>query len=179
MTADDARASLRLHIGGREAAPGWTVLDVTPGPHVDFVGDCRDLSAFADGAVADIYASHVLEHLGYLDDLPRALAEFGRVLAPGGRLLVSVPDLDALCRLFLDPALDLSERFHVMRMMFGGQTDPYDLHRIGLNEAFLRDYLAVAGFRAVRRVPEFGLFRDSSTLRIRGVPISLNMVAEK
>ena len=169
----------RLHVGGRQALPGWTVFDIAVGPHVDVVGDCRDLSAFAAGSAADIYASHVLEHLGYLDDLPRALAEFHRVLAPGGRLLVSVPDLDALCRLFLDPALDIQERFHVMRMMFGGQTDPHDLHRAGLNEAFLRDYLAVAGFRAVRRVEAFGLCQDSSTIRVRGVPISLNMVAEK
>ena len=34
---------LRLHIGGRERREGWTVFNIEPGPHVDHVGDCRDL----------------------------------------------------------------------------------------------------------------------------------------
>ena len=48
---------LRLHIGGRTPRAGWKILDVNPGPHVDFVGNCRDLSRFADGSVAEVYAS--------------------------------------------------------------------------------------------------------------------------
>ena len=52
---------LRLHIGGETAKEGWTILNVQPGPHVDTLGDCRDLSAYSDGAVTEIYASHVFE----------------------------------------------------------------------------------------------------------------------
>ena len=91
---------LRLHIGGETAKEGWTILNVQPGPHVDTLGDCRDLSAYSDGAVTEIYASHVFEHLGYLDDLPQALKECHRVLAAGGTLRISVPDFETLCRLF-------------------------------------------------------------------------------
>jgi ubiquinone/menaquinone biosynthesis C-methylase UbiE len=47
---------------------------------------------FADGGFPRALCLDVLEHLSY-EDQPRALAELHRVLAPGGELLVSVPNL--------------------------------------------------------------------------------------
>jgi SAM-dependent methyltransferase len=47
---------------------------------------------FGDGSFDRTLCLDVLEHLAY-DDQPRALAELYRVLAPGGELLVSVPNL--------------------------------------------------------------------------------------
>ena len=47
---------------------------------------------YADGAFDRVLCLDVLEHLT-LDDQPRALAELHRVLAPGGELLVTVPNL--------------------------------------------------------------------------------------
>jgi hypothetical protein len=35
------------------------------------------------------------------------------------------------------------------------------------------------GFAAVRRVENFGLFDDTCRLRFRGVPISIDLIAEK
>jgi predicted SAM-dependent methyltransferase len=177
--ADTHDAALRLHIGGQTVHPDWKIFDVRAGPHVDFVGDCTDLSRFASGTVAEIYASHVLEHLGYLDELPRTLREFHRVLMPGGRLRASVPDLGILCALFTDPALSFDERVHLMRMMFGGQTNSADFHKAGLNEEFLRDYLQAAGFVDVVRSDSFELFDDSSALIFRDRRISLNISARK
>lgn len=175
----DEAGALRLHVGGEMPKAGWQILNIQPGEHVDVVADCRDLSQFASGTVAEIYASHVLEHLGYLEDLPRALKEFHRVLKAEGVLRVSVPDLETLCRLFLHPKLDREARFHVMRIMFGGQMDPHDFHKAGLTEEFLRDYLSVAGFRTVERVETFRLFDDSSGLSLGDIPVSLNMRAMK
>jgi predicted SAM-dependent methyltransferase len=176
---DNRALPLRLHVGGQVAHPDWKIFDVRPGPQVDFVGDCTNLAAFADASVCEIYVSHVLEHLGYIEELPRTLREFRRVLVPGGTLRASVPDLDTLCALFADPALSFEEHVHVMRMMFGGQTNPADFHKAGLNEAFLRDYLQAAGFVDVVRADSFGLFDDSSALVFRDRCISVNLSARK
>lgn len=170
----------RLHIGGTIRAPGWEVLDIVPGEHVDHVGPAHDLSKFADGTFTEIYASHVLEHLSPRGALEMGLREWLRALHPGGTLYLSVPDLDVLARLFVDRArLSAQERFSVMLMMFGGHADAHDRHEIGFDEDFLRHFLTSAGFVNVRRVPSLGRFRDTSEMEFKGVRISLNVVAEK
>jgi predicted SAM-dependent methyltransferase len=174
-----AYANLRLHVGGKARHPDWRVLDVLPGDHVDFVGPCTDLSRFADSSITEIYASHVLEHLGYQADLPRALAEFRRALIPGGLLRVSVPDLTTLCTLFLDPELADRDRFNVMRMIFGGQLDASDFHRVGLTEEILAVYLRSAGFVDIVRVQDLAAFNDMSRFVYKDTPISLNVTARK
>jgi predicted SAM-dependent methyltransferase len=168
---------LRLHIGGHEIKVGWVILDVQPGDGVDFVGACTDLSQFAAGSVAEIYCSHVLEHLSHRGELQTALGEFFRVLKPGGMLRVSVPDLDMLCRLFVSPEVTPVGRLNLMMMMFGGQQDAHDFHKSGLWPDFLATYLHDAGFIDMARVPEFGLFDDTSSLKFGGNLISLNVAA--
>ncbi|MNR39928.1 hypothetical protein D3C85_1581730 [compost metagenome] len=101
-------------------------------------------------------------------------------MQPGGRIYISVPDLDILCQLMMEKKkLSKLERFMVMRMIFGGHIDPYDYHAVGLNEEFLSDFLTSVGFVNVQRVTEFGLFDDTSSLKFRGISISLNVIAEK
>lgn len=170
----------RLHIGGKVAAPGWEVLNANPAPYVDHVCNANDLSQFADNTFLEIYASHVAEHLDFTGELQRTLKEWHRVLQPGGKIYISVPDLDVLAKLILDKnKLSLDDRFHVMLMMFGGHVDQYDYHAVGLNEEFLTGFLAGAGYANIRRVDGFGLFQDTSLMQLKGEPISLNMIAEK
>jgi predicted SAM-dependent methyltransferase len=182
MSAAVAHAApepLRLHIGGRIARHGWKILNIQPGPEVDLLGSCTDLGAIGDGAAEQVYASHVLEHLGYQDELPRALAEIHRVLRPGGRLLVSVPDLDILCRMVVHPELRPEHRFHLMRILYGGQIDPFDFHKVGFTFEILCHFLGRAGFGSATRVADHGLFEDTSRLRVFGQAISLNVVATR
>lgn len=173
-------ASRKLHIGGTVRAPGWEVLNINPGAHVDHVGNANDLTRFADGTFLALYASHTLEHFDYSGELEHTLTEWARVLVPGGTLYLSVPDLETLAKLLLvREDLSISERFLVMRMMFGGHVDEHDYHLVGLNEEFLGYFLSRTGFPAFRRVPSLGLFQDTSELRLKGIPISLNVVATK
>lgn len=172
---------LNLHIGGQEAHPEWKILDIEPRPEVDYVGDAANLSQFADSSVDNIYASHVLEHFHHSlnSELIRVLQEWHRVLKPGGYLMLSVPDLRVLCWLFLNPNLDPLERHYLMTVMFGGQTNEYDVHRVGVDLDILGLYLKEAGFQEYRQVSEFTLFHDCSSIRILDTAISLNVVAQK
>lgn len=169
---------INLHVGGQQAKVGWKILDAIARPEVDFIGDIRNLGSLPDQSCAQVYCSHVLEHVGQRDLVP-TLKGIHRILQSGGKLYISVPDLGVLCNLFLQPRLDPAQRFHVMRMMFGGQTDDFDLHKIGLNAEFLADYLYQAGFYSMEQVENFGLFDDTSSYVSYGVPISLNVIAIK
>jgi predicted O-linked N-acetylglucosamine transferase (SPINDLY family)/predicted SAM-dependent methyltransferase len=175
----DTAPPLRLHIGGQQPRPGWKIVNIQPGPGVDYIGDCSDLGPFADASADEIYASHVLEHLGYQDKLPQALAEIHRVLKPGGAVKISVPDFEVICRLFLEPERTEEQRLLLMRMAFGGQMDAHDFHYVGLTHEILGGYLSRAGFVRIEKVAEFHLFRDTSSYRFGNTLISLNVIAYK
>ena len=173
--------SIKLHIGGKETHPDWKILDVEPRPEVDYVGNALNLSQFDSDSIDAIYASHVLEHFFYNidDELITTLREWHRVLKPGGKLLISVPDLKTLCWLYLNPNMMTMERFHLMRMIFGGQTDIYDVHKVGFDFEILAMYLEEVGFAAYEQVSEFSIFNDCSSLRVLDTLISLNVIATK
>lgn len=181
MTLDGAireHGAMKLHIGSRTRAEGWTTLDIVPGEGVDIVGDCRDLSRFSDNSIETVYASHVLEHLRLADLIP-TLKEWHRVLIPDGSVMISVPDMNILCRHFLNPTVTGETKFMVMWMMFGGQLDQYDFHFVGFDFEILGTYLSEAGFDMIFRVPSFALFDDTSAQNFLGVPLSLNVRARK
>jgi predicted SAM-dependent methyltransferase len=169
----------RLHIGGTQAREGWDILNIQKTDCTDYVGDICDLSQFLDDHFDAVYASHVLEHVSYQNELLRAVKGIHRILKPQGKFLVGVPDFELLCRLFVDKKLTMQDRFSIMRIMFGGQMDAHDFHHVGLTEEFLADLLSVAGFREIYRVPEFNIFNDTSSTKFGDVLISLNMVAIK
>lgn len=173
--------TLKLHIGGKEPHPDWKILDVELRPEVDYVSNAADLSQFDNNCIDVIYASHVLEHFYYNlnNELINTLKEWHRVLKPGGKLMISVPDLKTLCWLYLNPNLMPIERHHLMRVMFGGQTNTYDVHKVGFDFEILVMYLEEAGFLEYQQVSEFNLFNDCSSLRLLDTLISLNVIAIK
>lgn len=172
---------MKLHIGGQEIKEGWTILDIEERPEVDIVSDASKLDSIEDNSVSIIYASHILEHMHYAlnDKLKLTLLEWHRVLEPGGKLLISVPDLKTLCWLFLHPSATVYDRHDIMRMMFGGQTNQHDIHFSGFDFDILAVYLEEAGFLDIEKVSEFNLFNDCSSLMFSDILISLNVIASK
>lgn len=173
-----AHEPFRLHIGGQEPREGWKILNIQPGPGVNFVGDCVDLSKFADESVDLVYASYVYTHVEY-KHLLSAFQEVRRVLKPGGEFMLSVPDMDILCQMFLHQDVTLEGRFNLMRLMFGGQFDAHDFHKVGLNWQILCAYLGDAGFSGASRVESLGQFQDCSEIVFGGHRVSLNVIAVK
>ena len=168
---------LKLHIGGHEKRSGWRIFDSLDSEVVDFVGHCSDLSRFPKDSCSDLYCSHVIEHLSHVGETGATLQGFHRILKPNGLLMIAVPDLKVLSRLFIREDLDIGQRNLVMRMMFGGQVDEYDFHKTGFDFDMLQGALITAGFSNITRVESFGLFTDSSEIALLDQYISLNVTA--
>ena len=169
---------MKLHIGGEEKKEGWKILNIQQKPDVDFIGDITDLGQFEDNSIEEIYASHVVEHVAQ-KKVETTLKGIHRVLKDSGKFYVSVPDMDILCKIYLDPKAPPKVKFHTMRMMFGGQVDDFDFHYFGWNFQFMNEFLLKAGFKKIERVKSFSLFNDTSDYAPYGAPISLNLIAYK
>jgi len=169
---------MKINIGGKKSKEGWKILNIQKLNDVDFVGDIKDLSQFTNNSVEAIYASHVLEHVDQ-KNISNTLKGVHRVLSNGGKFYISVPDMDVLCHFFISPLSNQKIKFHVMRMIFGGQTDEFDYHYFGWNFEFMKNFLEVAGFSNIEKVQSLGLFDDTSDYKPYGFPISLNVIATK
>lgn len=170
----------QLHIGALGATLGWETLNALPLPGIDHVCDAGDLSIFPGNTFRSIYASHVLEHFDYKDSVLAVLMEWHRVLAPGGQIFISVPDMDVICRMIADrDNFVAQDRWNLTRMLLGGHSDCHDYHLTMFNEEILRYFLEKSGFIDICSRKEFNIFADTSSMRYKGELISLNMQATK
>lgn len=168
-----------LNLGSRNRAiPGFLNLDIDKHEGVDIVGDIADLSRFENESVGEIYASHCIEHLPYHRTLA-VLREWHRVLVPGGKLYIAVPDFARAVELY--GLIGLDE--WIVRFLCGDQEYATAYHYNLFDEARLSSLLKEAGFAESFRVEEFpiGDPSDCSTLvsNIDGLPVSLNIIGVK
>jgi ubiquinone/menaquinone biosynthesis C-methylase UbiE len=96
------------------------------------VGDAVDLSRFADGEFATVFASNFLEHLTH-EQLDVFLPEVRRVLRAGGRFVIVQPNFRLSARTYFDDYT----------------------HRTVFTDRSLPDRLAAAGFAVVHVEPRF------------------------
>ena len=170
---------MKLHIGGWEAKKGWKILNIQKRDNVDFVGDISDLSQFKDNSISEVYASHVFEHVKYID-VKKTLFGIYRILASGGKFYISVPNMNVLFRQFLEKKNQTKTKIKIMRMIFGGQIDEYDFHYFGWDFELLSGLLKNVGFEEIEKVEKFSIFtNDTSNEDIDGELISLNLIAKK
>ena len=164
-----ARAALRLHLGcGTTVLPGWINIDrVARAPGVSTDLDPTTLP-YPDGSVDEVLAEHVFEHFSFAEE-GLVWIEMARVLRPGGRLTLEVPDFEWVCATFL-AALDewrefyqvghpdhyagcgrvLDQRWGILQtMFFGNQNGAGQFHRSAYTEAKLRALATALGFAAV------------------------------
>lgn len=177
-----------LHLGsGPLAIPNFWNLDGDLRVPCDLVGRVDRLKLNA-GSVGVVYCSHVFEHV-VRRRADRTLREWHRVLKPGGKLYMAVPDLEQLCRVYLDnlPRYDAPDGRHAVDLaagiIYGGQTTSYDFHFAGYSFTTLKAMLRAVGFSTVERFDRASLtflpFRDAAYATVGATPVSLNIEATK
>jgi ubiquinone/menaquinone biosynthesis C-methylase UbiE len=141
--------------------PEWQEqrLDIDASVQPDIVGAMLDMSALADAAVDAVFSSHNIEHL-YPHEVPLALAEFKRVLRPGGFVVITCPDLQSVCQLvaedkLTDPAyVSPAGPIAPLDILYGhrppmARGNLYMAHRCGFTQKVLTGTLRAAGFAVV------------------------------
>ena len=131
-------------------------LDVNPSVHPDVIGTMTNMQAVGNSSVDAIFSSHNIEHL-YPHDVPVALAEFHRILKPGGFILLTCPDLQSVCaRVANDQLTDAAYQSGMgpitpLDILYGHRGSMkagnlYMAHRCGFTKKVLASTLSVAGF---------------------------------
>jgi SAM-dependent methyltransferase len=155
------RQRLHKHFHG----PEWCEirLDIDPTVHPDIVCSMTDMSPVASQSVDAVWSSHNLEHL-HRHEVPAALAEFIRVLKPGGLLFLTLPDLQQVAELVADDRLEdeayvsPSGPVTALDMIFGHTASlargySFMAHKTGFTLRSLQNLLIEAGFVGVRVRP--------------------------
>ena len=172
-TTDAVKTRTVLHVGCGAPNPAklpaaffpagaWTEmrLDIDPDVMPDIVASITDMAMVPEGAVDAVWSAHHLEHLAS-HAVPVALAEFFRVLAPGGFALVTMPDLQQVAALVAEGRLEDAAYISAMGpiapldMLYGyrpalASGNAFMGHRTGFVAATLQAHLEQAGFQAVR-----------------------------
>jgi SAM-dependent methyltransferase len=139
-------------------------LDIDPNMPADYHCSITTMHPVGSATVDAIYCSHNLEHL-FSHEVPAALAEFHRVLKPGGFARIRVPDLFQVAQCIVQDRLEDAAYMApcgpiaALDMLYGhresvakGKTPM--AHRTGFSAKTLVAKLAQAGFTGnVERLP--------------------------
>lgn len=135
---------MRLDVGsGGMRRDGYIGVDRNPDCHPDVIADVGALP-FRAGTAEHVIAADVLEHVLPWQVGP-TLAEWARVLAPGGRLSVRVPNLAELGRRIWRGE---DVRDSIVNILGGhrwGDEGRWDCHHVGFTPETLRVALEAAG----------------------------------
>ena len=147
---------IKLNIGaGSTVIEGFTPIDRKLGTEAFPL-------PYADGSVDEIRASHILEHFTF-GDAQKAMEEWSRVLKPGGRIRISVPDVDKVLK---------DETPNRLFYLMGGQMHADDIHKSAYDRNRLTALMHQNGLKQIK--DWYSPNTDSAAL-----PISLNLEGVK
>lgn len=135
---------MKLNLGcGAKKMQGYVNIDISSSVTPDRVFDLSQPLDYEDDSIDEIVSFQMFEHLP-VDKVPDVLASWYRILKPGGRLIMELPDFDVCIRWYLEEGSDLS-----LRWIFGSQDRMGQQHLWGWNKLRLYDALSKAGFEGV------------------------------
>lgn len=114
-------------------------------PEADVKMDIRKLE-YPDNYADEIAAYHVFEHLSPYEAAD-ILSEWLRVLKPNGKLVMELPNIEAMCAAFGSSNKD--ERYRLLNCIYGA-TQLDHPHLFGWYPDILNDHLQLAGYTAIK-----------------------------
>lgn len=141
---------MRLNIGcGNRRLPGYTGIDAVERPAADIVAPA-DAIPLQDGCADEVMAIHLVEHV-FSWEVPALLAEWRRLLKPGGMLVLEMPDALKCARNLIEGRQGKKLDQLSMWGLYGDDTlrDPYMMHKAGWWFARLKPVVESAGFTNV------------------------------
>lgn len=173
-------SGLKVHLGsGPVNIQGWINVDARSYDHVHVVSDGFELREFTNGAIAEIYLCHVLEHFSF-EEAEALLKSLKVKLRQGGVIRISVPSFDRLIEVYKLSGSDITK---VQFALMGGQDYQYNFHKSVYNLKSLRELLEHCGYSNVlewETLADFGVdlgdWSNGTFATTQGaLPISLNL----
>ena len=142
---------LNIGAGGRRIE-GFTGVDVVKRPGADIIAPAHKIPLKA-GTVDEIMAIHVWEHF-YRWECDTVITEWKRLLKPGGRLGLEMPDLFKFCANILSGRMEGGK--HPDQLSYWGlygdprKGDQFMAHRWGWTPDSLKKFLTEHGFVKIK-----------------------------
>ena len=148
--------SIKLNLGcGKAIRSDYINIDLEDwSKKCDLVADARDLHMFEDESVSEIFSHALLEHIPPWDTIA-TLAEWHRILEPGGSIQIEVPDLERIFESWF--VLETITEQLAIDNIFGGNKAPNrpfaetQHHLTGFDYERLKRMMQEVGFVGIER----------------------------
>ena len=144
-------SELKLNLGsGGTKFPGFINVDLYD-PRADVKADITKLP-YGPDTVDEIISYQVLEHISPYKLLD-TLSEWNRVLKPGGKLAIEMPDIMELCKHFPDAPLEgENNKWRILNCIYG-TTQIEHPHLFGWYFELIAPLFEQAGFKNIEKKP--------------------------
>jgi SAM-dependent methyltransferase len=163
QTMQEQNKPVKFNMGcGGDKIEGYIGVDLH-GDRADIKHDILTLQ-LPENTVDEIYASHMIEHVHHLDAV-ELINKWFQSLKSGGKLILELPDLEALCKEFIEA--DDNQKYLLTLCMFGafgdhaspeavknGTASP---HLWGYYPKIMNELLTNAGFTTIHFSEQQGL----------------------
>jgi len=137
----------KLNLGcGLDKKPGWVNIDIRREVNPDLVWDLEKPLPLPSNYAEEILAKDVLEHISFRK-VRDVLKDWYRVLKPGGKITIQVPDLLAIYEKVVKK--DPSDWWSISYWIYGAQDYPENTHKTGFTYTALYKLLTEVGFKRI------------------------------
>ena len=124
-------------------------VDALDGHKPDLIADVRNLSMLPSDYYEYLYANDVLEHIPR-NEFKSTLAEWFRLLVPGGSIYIKTTSIINLAELFKHSYyLDPENEERLIKCLFGTQAYEGDFHLCGFTASYLEYCMRKIGFTQI------------------------------